>query len=237
MKKLGLLFICLLPMVNGMAQFGGLKIGYNAHFTRPDGLNQIVDVYNETYNLSTDMKPFTNMDGLSYGFMVAYAPFVLDVGYNHRSQNRFALGTINGQPAERRLRAAINSGHMGLSMALASDDGFFVTLGGRLNVGKMRVRTKVGLEDAIRDEDWEDLYNELYMDIDVSLRFALPFLSIEPFYVISADQLYGDASPITFSNLAPVNESLNNATSPDLLPLMNNGFGVRVELLILTMFD
>ncbi len=224
-------------MMESMAQFGGLKIGYNAHFTRPDGLNQIVEVYNETYDLTTEMKPFTNMDGLTYGFMVAFAPMVFDVGYNHRSQNRFALGTINGQPAERRLRAVINSGHLGMSIALASDDGFFLTLGGRLNVGNMRVRTKVGLEDDIREQEWDNLYNELYMDIDVSLRFALPFLSIEPFYVISADQLYGPSSPITFSNLAPVNESLNNVPSPELLPLMNNGFGVRIEILILTMLD
>lgn len=237
MKKLGWVALFLLPLINGMGQFGGLKFGYNAHFTRPEGLNQIVDLYNATYDLNTEMKPFTNMDGLSYGFMAALAPMVFDIGYNHRSQNRFALGTINGQPAERRLRAAINSIHLGMSIGIASDDGYFVTLGGRLNVGKMRVRTKVGLEEAIRDQDWEDLYNELYMDLDVSVRFATKFLSIEPFYVFSADQWSKEGSSYTFNNIAAVNETLNNATGPDPLALNNSGFGIRVELLLLLMID
>jgi len=229
MKKTILIAVILLIISNmSFGQAAGLQGGFAMQFTKPDGLNYVVDRYNETRSfLTEEMEHFNNLDGFNYGIFYAGEGLWLDMMYTHRSQTRSAVGfDATNQNIERQLRAVIHSFGMGLGYGVTEDQFAFI-FGSRLNVGLLKIRTKVGAVDEIRQEDWEDIYDQLHFDLDIHIKIGLPYIIIEPYYSF---QLFP-----SINNMAEVNEVLNPNTlqnDPEEIPFKSNGFGLRFLLYI-----
>ncbi|MEO0899123.1 MAG: hypothetical protein AAFY71_22110 [Bacteroidota bacterium] len=228
-----LLILTLMLSVHLTSSFGQgiwLKGGLITQFSRPNGLNYVVDRYNETRSfLTTEMKPFNNLNGYSYGFMVNVENLFFEASYDHRSQNRFARGIdATNQEVERQIRASINSFGFGFGYGVI-DGGFGFAIGGRANAGPLRVRTKIGTINEVRSLGWEedDVFNQLHIDLDLNIKLILRYLVIEPYYSI---QLVAQTN-----NMAEVNEQLNPNTfqnDPETIPFQSGGFGLKFIVLL-----
>ncbi len=207
------------------AQVLGIKPGFNMHFTTPNGLNYVVDRYNETRSfLEEDMQHFNNLDGFTYGIFFAAKPLLLEVGFDHRSQTRSATGFNNSNIlTQRDLRIVINTLNLGLGLGdWLIQDKALIKFGGRINLGGIRVRTRVGTEENIKDEEWDDVNSGLYMDFDIGVKIITKYFWIEPYYTIS---------PKNFTDVSDVNAAINPNTyqdDPAVIPLEANGFGLRL---------
>lgn len=229
MKKilLGMILLFTISMTS-FGQFMALEGGYGMQFTKPDGLNYIVDRYNETRPyLTQEMKPFNNLNGFNYGFLAIVGNLAFEAVYIHRSQNRSAIGIdATNQEVERQLRAAMNGVGFGLGYGVA-DDGFGLMFGTRLNTSALKIRTKVASSDIIRSEDWEDLYNSLIFDLDFNVKIILKYVVIEPYYSF-------ELLP-SLNNIYEVNEAINPNTfqnDPEEILFKSNGFGLKLMLAI-----
>lgn len=229
MKKifLGIAFL----FVTSMTSFGQgmfLEGGYGMQFTKPDGLNYVVDRYNETRPyLTEEMKHFNNLNGFNYGFLAVVGNIAFEAVYVHRSQNRSAVG-VDGtnQEVERQLRAALNGVGFGLGYGVAEDN-FGLLFGTRLNTSALKIRTKVGAVDEVKSEDWEDIHNQLHFDLDLNIKLLLGYVIIEPYYTF---QLFP-----SINNMAEVNEAINPNTfqnDSEEIPFKSNGFGLKLMLAI-----
>lgn len=223
-SKTSLFLILFLSFTHyGVAQFASFSAGYNCHFASPEGLNYIVDRYNETRpQLTEQMEQFTHLDGFCFSTFLGAGIFGLDFGYDHRSQNRSAMGLnrIN-QPLEREVRVAINTGNFGLYTAIPRDNDLFA-IGSRVNFGGVKVKSRLARTEVIEDEEWTELYQELYADFDINLKYIRKNLAFEVYYLIGGNK-----------NIAEVNEKLNPDTyqnDPAEINFRPNGFGVKLKL-------
>lgn len=231
MKQFLILFVLLSCLVlSSMAQGLYLRGGYNTQFSRPNGLNYVVERYNETRTfLTQEMKPFNNLNGVTYGILAIVDHFYMEAQYDHRSQKRTSIGLdANNQELARQLRASINSFGFGFGYG-TTDDGYGIAFGTRINVGPLRVRTKVGTLDEINDLDWEedDVHNQLHIDLDFNIKLILAYFIIEPYYTF---QIIPEAN-----NMAEVNEAINPMTfpnDPENIPFKSGGFGLKLMFAI-----
>ncbi len=206
----------------------GLRGGYNMFFSTPDGLNYIVDRYNETRPfLTEEMEHFSYLDGFTYHFFGGLANFLVEAGYDHRSQTRFARGIdASGFNQERQLRMVLNTGNLGLAYSFIADEDAFVSAGVRSNIGPLRIKTRIGSEDEVGDLEWEEIYDDIYMDFEFNLKLVMQGFSIEPYYTVGLDS-FSDM----VHNLQEVNQALNPNThqnDPETISLKANGFGIRI---------
>ena len=230
MKKIFLgitLFFTITTTIFGQSMY--LEGGFGMQFTKPDGLNFVVDRYNETRPfLTEEMEHFNNLDGFNYGFLAIVDHLAFEAIYTHRSQTRSAVGIdATNQEVERRLRAVMNGLGLGLGYGL-TEDGFSIIFSTRLNTSALRIRTKVGSTDEIGSQDWdEDIYNSLIFDLDFNIKIILKYITIEPYYTF-------DILP-SLNNMAEVNETINPNTfqnDSNELPFQGRGFGLKFLFLL-----
>ena len=114
-----------------------------------------------------------------------------------------------------------------MSVACHTDDGFGLMFGTRLNTSALKIRTKVGAVDEVRNEDWEDISNDLHFDLDLNVKLILKYVIIEPYYSF---QLLP-----SINNMQEVNEAINPNTfqdDPNEILFKSNGFGLKFMLAI-----
>lgn len=228
--QLLLVLMSLLSLRQSNAQLISFSFGYTGHFTQPDGLNYVVDRYNQTRTslpLIQEMEHFNNMDGFSFSTFLGASFLGLDFGYDHRSQNRLAIGPNRiGQPLERTLRAAINTANLGLYIAIPTENTVFA-FGGKTNIGGLIIKTK--LENPASDNKvrWDNVFGEAYADFDLNIKLLNKFLALEAFYTMGSRVLFSD------DDMALVNKRLNPDTyqdDPQSIPFRATGFGIKARI-------
>jgi hypothetical protein len=229
MKKilLSIYLVFAISTVNfGQGMF--LEGGFGMQFTKPDGLNYVVDRYNETRPyLTEEMKQFNNLDGFNYGFLGVFDAFAFEAVYTHRSQTRSAIGIdASNQEVEQRLRAVMNGVGFGCGYGV-SEDGYSLLFGTRLNTSLLKIRTKADAVDTVGDKDWDDIHEELHFDLDLNIKLILKYFIIEPYYSFNLFQ--------SINNMQEVNEAINPSTfqdDPTDIPFNSNGFGLKLMFAI-----
>ncbi|MCB0637192.1 MAG: hypothetical protein KDC54_11270 [Lewinella sp.] len=224
MKRIALIAALLSCSLTGFSQvFMNFEVGYNGQFGSPEGLNYIVQRYNETRNFLTDeMKPFNHMNGLAVSLGFVYGAYI-DVGFIGRSQKRFATATVNGEDLKRYLRLRNNGLSLGIGIPLIADHVKIIP-GARVDFVFPRISSKVESDNPSYDEDWEDLYTGTSTYIAPFLKIILGPVNLEPYYA------FGDRK---LGNIAKVNEELNPNTytnDPIDIPFNHRGFGFRLTL-------
>jgi hypothetical protein len=223
MKRIALIALFLICSFSAFSQmFVNFEAGYNAQLGSPEGLNYIVQRYNETRNfLTEEMEPFNRMDGLAVSFCFVYGAYI-DIGFIGRSQKRFATATVNGEELKRYLRLRNNGMSIGLGIPLLTDHVKIIP-GTRLDFCFPRISSRVA-SDSGNEEDWEDLYTSTTTYVAPFLKVILGPVNLEPYYA------FGDRK---LGNIAEVNRALNPNTydnDPPDIPFNHRGWGFRVTL-------
>ncbi len=200
------------------------NIGYNAGFPKGlDSLNYIIDRYNETRNYLTEpMEHITFLDGFNFSTGFMYGPVLFELGYSAGIQRRYAEGVdFSQQLIRRELKVSTHSFDIDLGLAFMKPSKGGIFLGGSFNLGIFNVKTRAGIADEIRKEDWVKI-NPYDGFICTFGLFARVFIGNPGFYI----QPYYQFTPgIVFNNdLTDVNKSINPYTfQNDPSPLYTNG--------------
>ena len=93
MHKFVLIFI-LFFSVTAKTQVGYFMLGYGGNVTNVDGINEVVNNFNETRPwLDKEMKPFSYLDGVVITFGGVIDHVWAETEYGFRSQKNSASGT------------------------------------------------------------------------------------------------------------------------------------------------
>jgi len=226
MKKLTLSFLI---AINSLVLFSqdialNYEIGHNVQFGQPQGLEYVINRYNETRNyLTNEFEPFNNLDGLTMSLGGALGHWgYMDAGVNIRSRKRFATGNINGNKYERQLKYSSKAIFISLGASIPLEDNFSIVIGARGEASFGNFKTRVAYFDDIKDEEWNQIESGTYPYLTLFTKFIYEFIGIEPYFAFGSK---------TSFNLKYLNEDLNPNTAsndPDEIPFFHRGFGLRI---------
>lgn len=209
-----------------------LGAGYNQVNVKADGLNYVIDKFNESRRLVGDeaMQQVQTITGIS-GFLGTYGylgstPFLLELRYGGAGQNLTATERAAGRPpTEYKLRFDMHHIQLGLGLMATSNQYFGIGIGIAPDLGIQTINDKSGTGST-----------EIINNFSFGTSFILPIyallgpvmLGVRPYYTLQ----FGS------SNYADLHEKLNPAThknSPlDAQTSTFNHFGIefRVGLLL-----
>lgn len=226
MRKLFILLLLGITYSSAPAQIFG--IGYNMSFARLNGMNYVVQRYNETRTyLDKTLDEFKFMDGftINLGAVMSKGAFI-DLAFSKAVKNHNAEGIDGtGILQQRQLRVAMVDWIMGLGFAMPAGETGSISFGGSFAVGRFKVKTRVGEKSSIKKVDWKDIMRVPTIRPGIFLRIQThsPGICIEPYIN------FNTWLPV---DVAPVNRHINPATAgadPTEIKEPLSGFGIRVK--------
>lgn len=199
--------------------------GYGTSFPRLDSLNYILDRYNETRNyLTHEIEPFKTLDGFSFTMGVGFVGLDVGLGYLNRTEKRYAEGTPGGVDFRRDLKMSMNAFEFHSGFSVNAGSGGFA-LGARVEIGKIKVQSRIAETAQIADAEWDMIFDELHGAAGIYARIYLGAagLAIEPYFMW----------PLFSTNVSDVNEAINPNTwqsDPEYLDIKPRGFGISIML-------
>lgn len=203
--------------------------GFSSNFTNVQGLNQVVDNYNDTRLwLDKDLKHFGNLDGyrLSFGAFFGGALWT-DFEFSFRNQKRKAFGTDsfgNFGTRELKLRNNLFAWTFGVG---GIEDKFLYTFGARMDVGNYLLKTRV-YYDGEPKGDWS-IVDDKHLVGRVGPSLMIGYFPDES--IMLNIQMYYQVG-IFKTNMTYTDEELNNSfydyTSPDIFDMKNHVFGISL---------
>lgn len=169
-------FLFVLSFTIVHSQIGYVFYGYNVSTYRLDGINAVINNYNETRPwLEEEMKEFHYLDGFSLSFGLGAKPIFVETGYNFRSQKRSVSGTdLYGNEDTRQIK--VKNGAFNISFGLAGIFGSrmenLLAFGVRTDIGALKVKTRV-FGDSGPKEKMEDIgYTNVTAQSGPMLRYS-----------------------------------------------------------------
>lgn len=205
MKNLVLIALFISTSVGTSAQLVFGSIGYNANWTQLDGLNQVVDDYNNTRDfLDKEMNQFRNLDGPIIGLGMGSENWLFTMEFGWARLKRSAEGVdISGLLQQRQVRVSHNVFSMSNYFGIFEEQGG-VGLGLRMAVGRYKTKTRV-FPKSESAPDWEKIDKQLTANAGPAIRIIIGdgvYSSIDIYY--------------TWSLIATSENNLNGAlTGPD----------------------
>jgi len=210
--------------------------GYNmSRFKMDDGLNYVIDRYNQTRttSLTKEMKPVHFADGLAFSLGFNFYRFIFDIGYTGKKETVFAQGNFtSGSNLQRDIRFKNKCMNMGMGYAFLNTRNASVALCATVDVGTVRTETRTGEISGIGNESYEEITNDLSMGSTFYMQFLLGFgrgkgiaLIARPYYQLS----YFD------TDFYDVNAEINPTTymhDPDDLACKTSNVGLALILAI-----
>jgi hypothetical protein len=147
MKKYLVVISVLLLSGNAFTQTINFSInaGYNAGNANFDGLNFVIDRYNNTRSyLTKRMDKVDFVKGLSFGIGMGFTKVNVDLSYNMKSSSEAsAEGVVNGTAFRRDLKTSINTFNVGFDYLVSSSRSLDTRVGASLGFGSSKVFTRV----------------------------------------------------------------------------------------------
>lgn len=225
--------LCLILFGSNAFAQSYFALGYNLNAPNLEGMNYIVDRYNETRPfLDKTMSQFNFMDGITINFGTVMSGGVfLETGLtkavkNHKAEGVDATNTLQ----QRQLRLALVNWDIGMGIAFPQDNPVF-SLGAAVNLGSYKVRTRVNEKDQVKKTDWDKILKESMIRFSIFARIQLGSpsgLAIEPYYNFNS---------ILKINVAPVNAAINPAThqsDPSTIEESLPMFGLKLKFSVVS---
>ena len=210
-----------------------LTYGYNGAVTNLSGINSVVDNYNDTRPwLQSELGYFNYLDGINMTFGLGFSNFVMEFGYDFRSQKQSVSGTdLYGLYNTRQIKVKNGVGRFATGLMINDDYDAYI-IGARMEIGNVKVKTRVFGDSG--DKDRFD---------DIGTRYSAPRLGPSFKYMrqlndnglfFSAEFYYLWAFSATDQNVYEVDEDLNNTEYvgeyPEKFSLKPNVFGIHLAL-------
>lgn len=222
-----LLFCCISSLfAQGTAYFG---LGYNMSFFQSDGLDFVVDRYNETRTYLDEPMPYCRyFDGLSLHFGGSKGAFMVDGGFTFRSTIVSASGTdASGIVQQRDLKDKWNTFDLGLGANIGASDNFSLAIGINTGVDSEKSLTRADTPDNIGVANFEKVNSQYRIGFEPFIQFIIASeggvgLKIRPYYSFS---------PVT-TDYYDLNAYINPYTyagDPITIPGKLSGFGITLE--------
>lgn len=228
LRLIGLVFVLSLCS-SGWTQGILWNAGYNFSFGGTDSLNYVVDRYNDTRSyLDKKMDHFNILDGLNLGFSFVNYKGAFGMDLTWRGTKHSAEGTdATGMLQQRDIKVNFNT--FGMTGGYVLDmGGNPLILGGRVDFGSFKVKTRVAPKEEIKDQDWGKAVKELTIALGVyaKLTFGNPGVYIEPYFM-------SIPMKVLRPDMAQLNNAINPGTAwadPSTMRLKYATFGVKVGL-------
>lgn len=152
MKSALTLALCIMLTAQLRAQdFFYAGIGYNISFYQSEGLDFVIDRYNETRPYLTTTMPYArHFDGITMHIGGATNSFIYDFGYTQRACTVTALGVdISGEEVRRDVKSKWNTYDIGLGVSLGNSDKFAFMLGVNTGINSEKADSRSAVSDNI----------------------------------------------------------------------------------------
>lgn len=201
-------------------------IGYNMAFLHNEGMDFVVDRYNDTRAyLDEPMEYPRYYDGASIHFGGAAKAFMFDLGWTVRSCKVSAVGIdLSGTEQQRDLKSKWNTFDMGLGISLGGSHSFAMMFGVNTGIGNEKQYTRIDAPDDVHTADYEKINSNFKIGFEPFVQFILSSadgmgLLIKPYYSLT---------PL-MSDYYALNEGLNPNTylnDPLTIEGRLTGFGI-----------
>lgn len=235
MKKIAILLIaCVMCIGHISAQgYDYLGLGYNMGFLRSEGLDFVVDRYNETRPyLNDQMEQPRYFDGFAIHGGVGRGLLLLNLGYTQQSSKVSAEGTdATATTVQRDLKNKWNTFDLGIGLNIADGDRGAFGLGVNMGLNSEKALTRTGAPDDIGKEKFEEVQKQFKVGFSPFVQIILTGdsgtgLLIRPYYAWS---------PMT-TDYTELNAAINPATAAgDPTPLEGDLKGFGITLLVVSM--
>jgi len=230
MKKWFTVLFCGVISSAQAQSYNYFAIGYNASMLSSDGLNYVVDRYNETRTyLDVTMPHPQYFDGLAVRFGASPGVILADFGFTGQSCKVSASGVdVTATEVQRDLKDKWNTYDVGLGFNLLKRDNAIIALGANFGINSEKIYTRVDAPENIKDQDFELVQKTFKVGIAPFLQFMIlgdngSGLLLRPYYAWS---------PMP-TDYAALNAAINPATyanDPETIEGTLTGFGVNITL-------
>lgn len=209
-----------------------LSFGYQTGYNSFNELNAITARYEaETANVNQSFKDFKLPAGLNIAIGGFYNFTFAEIGFTQRSlRKEITFQNLEDELEQTDVKFSMNSYYFALGAGGPIGDDLILGVGGSLELGAIRGKSRTGLENNIKDISFStqvketDLFSSVFIKIMLGDPEATrPKFVIQPYYTFG----YGTA------NLTPLNRALNpDSYQNDAVPLRQNigHFGIRFTM-------
>ncbi|MBI1305213.1 MAG: hypothetical protein GC181_01210 [Bacteroidetes bacterium] len=211
------------------AQVAYFSYGYQGVFTGLKGMNEVVKNYNTSRSwLDHQMKDFNYLDGFMLNFGGGFSNFWTDLEFDFRGQKRKASGTdLAGNYGSRYVKVKNNMFAFSMGV-VGGQDNFAAAFGARMEIGNLKVKSKIDYSDNSKDTDWSQIGDD-FLTARFGPELKLMFGS-ENGGMLSITTYCGWA--MFRENLYTVDEDLNNTNygfdEPAKFEIKNGVFGFAI---------
>lgn len=209
-----------------------LSFGYQVGFGSFNEMNSILDRYElSSPNIDKGFRSIQTPSGLAVSLGGYYDFAFAEIGFTQRLQTRsLTYIDLSDDIYQRDIRMSLNSYHFSLGLGGPIGDDLILGLGGSLEIGQIRGKTKETLSNDIKDLDYAipvketDLFSTIFIQIMLGDPEATrPKFIIQPYYTFG----FGTA------NFTALNQAVNPDTfQNDPVPLRQNigHFGIKLSM-------
>ncbi len=238
MKNLFCVLLIILFYNNVSAQhayyFGA---GYNASVLHSDGLDYVIDRYNETRTyLDDEMEYCRYYDGITTHVGGTASAFAWDFGFTQRASTVSASGEdVTGTIQQRDLKSKWNTWDIGLGVCLGAEDNFALMIGINTGIDSEKQLTRADSPENINTANFEKVNSQYKVGFEPFVQFIAatdngfgimfkPYFSWTP---VTTDyyELNSYINPYTYAN------------DPMTIEGRLTGFGISLSLLYYEMND
>jgi hypothetical protein len=208
--------------------------GYNMAFLKSEGLDYVIDRYNQTRTFLDDKMEYCRYyDGPSLRSGLCYNHFFVDFGFTYRSSKVSASGVdATGIRQQRDIKNKWNTFDLGLGIGLGANDNIALAIGVNMGLNSEKTLTRVATPDEIGKANFAK----------VNGQFKIGF---EPFaqLILATDGGFGVLFRPYFSwtpvetDYYEANRYINEFTytsDPSVIKGKLSGFGLSVVLVAYT---
>jgi len=234
--KYSLHFILLLTTINitetGKTQgysYGGL--GYNASYLKSEGLDFVIDRYNETRPYLTTIMPYNRYyDGITAHFGGAANYFAYDIGFTYRSSVVSASGIDgSGIEVQRDLKNKWNTWDFSMGINLGNSDTKALTIGINTALDSEKTLTRSDTPDKIGVANFAKVNSAFKIGFEPYIQLILA--TEEGFGILLKP--YYSWTPVK-TDYSELNQYINPYTYiNDPIPIEGklSGFGINIILI------
>ncbi len=249
MKKQCLILALLLITMIANAQMNTIYgAGYSFNFGQSAGLNELVNRYNQR-TLKTPMGTFSP-NGLTIGLLSRsnigspplfedVGPFTtdnvfnyLELGYSTYWETNSATFLGGTEDVQQDLRVRMQGVYLGGGSSQFAIQPISIAAGFRLNIGQLVISNRQGEISTLDEQEWNEAYNNLYVDMVLNMKFFIGNFVIEPYYAFGFDgvaewEIFDGAGG---SDISSVYQALGMGIGESEQYLKMRGFGLRLYL-------